>query len=190
MRLLYTVLVLITLASFIPAQEKAPLQQNERIKLSLKDLLRPGDGDKAEAKRLGVKVFRILPRETYEGKIAMRGGGAYYSFVPRYGYVSNETNPSGAIQDPVVRAHTEPETSAGPSFAQTARLLPPHYYGFGSDLELQQGKFIVGFAGADYGFLYDLSEFPLELISTETPEAVFLNSYEPPSKMTEMFWSR
>jgi len=68
----------------------------------------------------------------------------------------------------------------------TTRMLPPHYYGYGSDLSLEQEKFIVGFAGADYGFLYDLGETPLDRISLETPEVKFLVSYEPPFKMTEV----
>jgi hypothetical protein len=61
-------------------------------KSDLPDVLKPDDASIAEARRLGVNVFKILPRRMFEAKefnsykdeenpIGIRGGGAYYSFT-------------------------------------------------------------------------------------------------------------
>ena len=88
-------------------------------------------------KRTG--LVRLLPRETFDGKLALRGGGAYYSFVHR-----------------------------------------EHMYGYGSDIELQKGTFSVGFAGADFGFLVDLGDAPLEEVSAETDAVRPVAEFETP----------
>lgn len=56
-----------------------------------------------------------------------------------------------------------------------------HEYGHGNDLELQQGNFSVGFAGADYGFLKDLGEVALGNVDKETTEIAALLKYVPPA---------
>ncbi len=84
-------------------------------------------------------LIRLLPRETFDGKLALRGGGAYYSFVYR-----------------------------------------EHQYGYGSDIELQGGHFSVGFAGADFGFLVDLGDTPLEEVSAETDAVQPLADFKTP----------
>lgn len=203
MRSLSTILIVLVFTLFVQAQNKVNPPPNELLGRSLDELLQPAKSDKEEAKRLGFKVFRILPRETYDGKIDIRGGGAYYSFITRLATVSRGPNPPNYVLNqpaPVYgldrpmdeKTNTQSLTNLGfrledkrddPSLPN---ILDPHYYGYGSDIELQQGKFTVGFAGADYGFLYDLGEVPLDIISTETPEAIFLTSYEPPSKITEI----
>jgi hypothetical protein len=93
-------------------------------------------------KRTG--LVRLLPRETYDRKLNLRGGGAYYSFVHR-----------------------------------------EHQYGYGSDIELQDGHFMVGFAGADFGFLVDLGETPLEEVSAETEALRPVAEFETPSAERE-----
>jgi hypothetical protein len=85
-------------------------------------------------------LVRLLPRETFDGKLELRGGGAYYSFVFR-----------------------------------------EHQYGYGSDIELQSGQFSVGFAGADFGFLIDLGDTPLEWVTTETDAVRFMADFETPA---------
>ncbi|MBC7932188.1 MAG: hypothetical protein H7Z38_16645 [Rubrivivax sp.] len=85
-------------------------------------------------------LIRLLPRETFDGKLAIQGGGAYYSF---------------------------------------ARLT--HEYGYGSDIELQRGNFSVGFAGADFGFMVNLGDAPIETITAETEALSFMASFRPPS---------
>jgi len=58
-------------------------------------------------------------------------------------------------------------------------------YGYGSDIELGQGSFSVGFAGADYGFLVLLGDMPLESVTLDTPPVGFLASLKSPSTITE-----
>ncbi|HWP44391.1 MAG TPA: hypothetical protein VNO14_14190 [Blastocatellia bacterium] len=60
-----------------------------------------------------------------------------------------------------------------------------HEYGYGSDLELQNGYFIVGFAGADYGLLASIGDVPLEAVNLETPGAAFLSSMATPFRLAE-----
>jgi len=85
-------------------------------------------------------LIRLLPRETFQDKLTINGGGAYYSF---------------------------------------ARLT--HEYGFGSDIELEQRQFSVGFAGADFGFLTRLGKKSLEGATLDDPAAVFLASFTAPT---------
>src|SRR5438270_494794 len=91
--------------------------------------------------RRGTGLVRLLPRDpqNFNGKLSVRGGGAYYSF---------------------------------------AHLV--HEYNYGSDIELQQGNFMTGFAGADYGFLLDLGDVPLENVLVETEPVASLASFIPP----------
>lgn len=118
---------------------------NGQIRILEKDVIAPSSKDFMQAQKEGVDVFRIMPREKYDGKLTMRGGGAYYSFVQK-------------------RAE----------------------YGNGSDIELAQNHLTVGFAGANYGFLYDLGETPLADISKETSAAAFLLNYKPPAAEPEI----
>lgn len=60
-----------------------------------------------------------------------------------------------------------------------------HEYGYGSDLELQQEQLQVGFAGADFGFMLDLGDVPLEGVSEETEAVRFMASYRTPSPEPE-----
>ena len=60
-------------------------------------------------------------------------------------------------------------TRGGGAYYSFTRLT--HEYGYGSDIQLEQGQFSVGFAGADFGFFVNMGDVPLESISLET-EAV------------------
>lgn len=55
-----------------------------------------------------------------------------------------------------------------------------HEYGNGSDLELSQDAFSVGFAGANFGFMTSLGGTPLEAVSNETEAVRFMASYVTP----------
>jgi hypothetical protein len=55
-----------------------------------------------------------------------------------------------------------------------------HEYAFGDDLELDQGKFSTGFAGANFGFLAALGDVPLEQISEDSARVRTLADYAPP----------
>ena len=49
-------------------------------------------------------------------------------------------------------------------------------------IELQQGKFFVGFNGINYGFIADLGVTPLSQISRESESLKFLLGYQPPKE--------
>ena len=61
-----------------------------------------------------------------------------------------------------------------------------HEYGYGSDIQLQQQKFSVGFAGYDYGFFITLGELPLTEVAVEHPALRFLVEYQPPTTEPEI----
>lgn len=116
---------------------RAQMKEKEAMLLST-----TGEDESAFAESLqqsGTKLLRLLPREKYDGKLSIRGGGAYYSF---------------------------------------SRLT--HEYGFGSDISLEQNKFQVGFAGADFGFLVQFGDVPLESLSLEYAGAQFLSTFNAP----------
>ena len=54
-------------------------------------------------------------------------------------------------------------------------------YGYGSDIELEQGRLSVGFAGADFGFLTSLGNVPVEIVAPEDPAIRFLAQFNTPS---------
>jgi len=89
-------------------------------------------------------LMRLMPRETYDGYLTTRGGGAYYSF---------------------------------------ARLT--HEYGYGSDIGLEQGFLSVGFAGADFGFLTNLGDVPIDGITPDTPAVQYLATFSPPTNLAD-----
>jgi hypothetical protein len=64
-----------------------------------------------------------------------------------------------------------------------ARLT--HEYGFGSDIELQQRQFSVGFAGADFGFMARLGKKSLDGVTLDDPAAQFLASFAAPTVEAE-----
>ena len=89
-------------------------------------------------------LVRLLPRESWDGKLTLRGGGAFYSFARR-----------------------------------------SHDYNDGPDIELAQNLFMVGFAGADFGFITLLGDVPLETVSAETAAVQFMAAYKAPSTEPE-----
>lgn len=111
-------------------------------------LLAPSDEDrKAHAEFLArpdTGLVRLLPREKWDNKLSIRGGGAYYSFTLR----TNE-------------------------------------YGHSTDIGLEQGQFQVGFGGADFGFMTELGDVPLEAVSTQAEAVRFMAGFEVPSVEAE-----
>jgi hypothetical protein len=59
--------------------------------------------------------------------------------------------------------------------------LRSNEYGRATDIGLEQGRLKVGFAGADFGFIADLGDVPLETVSTETQAVQFMAAFEVPS---------
>ncbi|HEX8151185.1 MAG TPA: hypothetical protein VF591_28640 [Pyrinomonadaceae bacterium] len=120
----------------------------EQIRAREAVLLAPSDEDrKAHAEFLArpdTGLVRLLPREKWDNKLSMRGGGAYYSFTLR----TNE-------------------------------------YGHSTDIGLEQGQFQVGFGGADFGFMTELGDVPLEAVSTQAEAVRFMAGFEAPSAEAE-----
>jgi hypothetical protein len=59
--------------------------------------------------------------------------------------------------------------------------LLTHQYGYGSDIEYDQGDFYVGFAGYDFGFYTWLGDVPIDGVTTSTSAVQYLASYVPPT---------
>jgi hypothetical protein len=73
--------------------------------------------------------------------------------------------------------------SGGGVYYSFARLT--HEYGYGSDIELQQGQFMVGFAGADFGFLTRVGKTALEEVTVDHPAAQFVATFNAPTSDAE-----
>ena len=110
-----------------------------QVKVLETQLFAPDNKDVKQSEKEGSEVFRLMPRERYDGKLIIQGGGAYYSFTTK-----------------------------------------SHDYQKNAQIELAQNNLSVGFAGADYGFIYDLGALPLTEVSENLTEAKFLFNYKPP----------
>jgi hypothetical protein len=101
--------------------------------------------------------------------------------APRGGTPSAPNPPALTNTDDVPRLDSAPRSNkrggARDGGAYYSFTLLTHAYGYGSDLALERGQFGVGFAGADYGFITNLGDVPLESISLDTPEAKRLAAY-------------
>ena len=53
-----------------------------------------------------------------------------------------------------------------------------HAYGYGADIELQQGYLSVGFAGCDYGIISKVGPVSLDELSVAHPSAFFFAAYK------------
>jgi hypothetical protein len=60
-----------------------------------------------------------------------------------------------------------------------------HEYGYGSDISLEQDALSVGFAGADFGFMLNLGDAPLETVTAETEAVRFMAAYATPSTLPD-----
>jgi hypothetical protein len=89
-------------------------------------------------------IIRLLPREKYNDKTMIRGGGAYYSFTQL-----------------------------------------DHEYGRGSDISFGQGRFLTGFAGANFGFICDLGSTPIEQVTLDHPALQFPLTFASPTTEPE-----
>jgi len=56
---------------------------NSQIKALEDEILLPSSSDIRRAKEAGFEVFRLMPREKYDHKLTVQGGGSYYSFTTR-----------------------------------------------------------------------------------------------------------
>ena len=74
-------------------------------------------------------------------------------------------------------------TRGGGAFYSFSRRT--HEYGRGNDVELEQDSFSVGFAGADFGFMTNLGDAPLETVSAETEAVRFAAAFKAPTLLRE-----
>lgn len=91
MRLFLSLFLLVAGVSFASGQTCSP--ESEALKILKqpsnsvgKVVISPDENDFEMASQDGARVFRILPRETFDfekNPFSVRGGGAYYSFVKR-----------------------------------------------------------------------------------------------------------
>jgi hypothetical protein len=56
-----------------------------------------------------------------------------------------------------------------------------HEYGLSSDISLEQNYLGVGFAGADFGFMSNIGDVPLELLSLDAEALRFPSSFKTPT---------
>jgi len=71
----------------------------------------------------------------------------------------------------------------GGAYYSFSRLT--HEYGYGSDIELQQNYLSVGFAGADYGMMFNLGDVNLDDLTLENPDVQRMAAYVVPSAVRE-----
>ncbi|HYP30189.1 MAG TPA: hypothetical protein VE262_26015 [Blastocatellia bacterium] len=76
-------------------------------------------------------------------------------------------------------------TIPGGGYVYSFRRLT-HEYGYGSDISLEQDRFKVGFAGADYGFFVNLGDIPLQGVTLDHPGLQYLVEYKVPASPGEM----
>lgn len=103
-------------------------------------------------------------RKAYAEFLAQRGTGLI-RILPRERWMGKlSTNGDGAYY----------------SFARRSQE-----YGYGSDLSLEQDMLSVGFAGADFGFMVNLGNVPLETVTADSEAVRFMASYATPSAEPE-----
>lgn len=143
------ILWMVLAAPFVCAQtteHAQAVQEFEALKSKLAELEKPLLAVSAEdevnfaefLRQPDTGLIRLLPREKYDGRLEVRGGGAYYSFTRK-----------------------------------------THAYGYGSDIELSQKEFSVGFAGMDYGYFIPVGDLPVEAVTAEHPAVAVLLAYQP-----------
>ena len=149
----FVLALFVSLPSSTFAQDRGKLEKEiEALRKQLREkeelFLSVSEEDRARfaefLKQPDTGIIRLLPREKYQDKTMIRGGGAYYSFT---------------------------------------RLT--HEYGYGSDIELQQGRFSVGFAGADFGFICDIGSAPIEQVTLDHPAVHFPLTFAAPTTEPE-----
>lgn len=92
-------LVVLTLSSVCISQDQARQQKLERIEELKHEMAReavglhlPDQADIVKADGMDLTAARLLPRERYDGLIAVNGSGAYYSFSRRSNEYGNGTD--------------------------------------------------------------------------------------------------
>src|ERR1043166_9249147 len=106
--ILFVLLFGLPMATFAQDREKL-MQEIESLKAQVKEkekvLLEPSKEDKAAYTTYLAQsdrgLFRLMPREKYQSKMLINGGGSYYSFsrfTHEYGYGSDISLEQGKLQ--------------------------------------------------------------------------------------------
>lgn len=156
-------LVVFSLLSILSISSQAAAQSADRARLQ------------AEAESVRDRL-KTLEQELLSPAPADRAAFAEFLAAPNTGLVR-------ILPRPGTEAKSKVSVRGGGAYYSFARST--HEYGYGSDIELQQGYLSVGFPGADYGLLAALGDLPLESITLDAPGLSFLSSLKPPSEMPE-----
>lgn len=163
--------------------------QNKSLVPSAEERLRYADFLKSEYTGL----IRLLPREkydTHELSDINRGPVAPASFARQTlddfrtptpltsdaGDVPRVNTASPAAKSPVVGEKSGDVRGGGAYYSFTQGT---HEYGYATDLSLERGYFQTGFYGANYGFLANLGDVPLQSIQLDTLSVKPLATYKP-----------
>lgn len=170
MRRFYVAITLLLLGSLTilgqtPSRKDSATQPQKPEKKSLKPAKEASSKYAQFLKSRHTGLFVLLPREKYDPQVNGRHIG---SNIP------GEAAPTPGFQWANGRRSSDVR-GGGAYYSFTSRT---HQYGDATHLSLEQGHFLVGFAGANYGFLTNLGDVPLESVSRNTPAAKFAASYK------------
>lgn len=95
------------------------------------------------------------------------------------GVLTNLDDVPRVVLDPTIprTGKKSGDVRGGGAYYSFTRLT--HDDEYGTDITLDRGHFQVGIAGANYGFMSDLGDVPLESVSLDMPEAKRLAAYAP-----------
>lgn len=91
MKFVIGILVLLCFSSGAFGQQELTREQklqkiydlNSQIKILEQEVIQPDAKDLKQAQKEGFSVFRLMPREKYDHKLTIQGGGSYYSFTTK-----------------------------------------------------------------------------------------------------------
>jgi hypothetical protein len=125
----------------------------------------------------GTRLIRLLPREKYDVQASRQspdvGSGSFTRKT--FGDNTNLDDVPHYDSYPQAIKTNSPVRGGGAYYSFTYRT---HQYGDASHLSLSKGQFEVGFSGANYGFLTNLGDVPLESVSLNTPAANLPATYK------------
>lgn len=185
-----TLLSTVLLASLIVLGQTPQSPENKSLIPSKDELLKYEDF--LRLKNTG--LLRLLPREKYDTQELRRINRNPVAPEPfprkTFDQIHTRTALTGAVDDvpgvnatlaeakspPVVGKKSRDVRGGGAYYSFTQKT---HEYGYATDLSLEKGEFSTGFYGANYGFLTDLGDVPLESIDLNTPTVIPLATYKP-----------
>ena len=171
MRRFYVAIALPLLASLtILAQTQSPKHSATQPQKPEKKSLKPAREVRLKyakfLKSQHTGLFLLLPREKFDPQV---NGRHVVTNIP------GDAPPNlGSFQWANGRRSGDVQ-GGGAFYSFTYRT---HAYGDASHLLLEQGHFLVGFAGANYGFLTNLGDVRLESVSLNTPAANWPATYK------------